>query len=73
MRRIKAFLKWVYQWVTVISVTLLGFLASLPDVFNALGDVDLKPLLPPERALTIMTLIAIFKAICAAIQAKMAK
>jgi len=51
----------------------LGFLASLPDILNAFGDVDLKPLLPPERAITIMTIIAIFKAICAAIQAKMVK
>jgi preprotein translocase subunit SecY len=68
--RIKAFFAWVYEWVTVLSASALGLLSVVPEILGALEGVDLAPLLPPNKALTILTCVAIVKAIAAFIKSK---
>lgn len=60
--KIKAFLKWVYDWVTVITGIAVGFITALPDLIMALSGIDWSPILGPSRAAQIVTGVAVFKA-----------
>lgn len=68
--RIKAALAWFYEWATVVSASLLGFLSVIPEMLSALDAVDLKPILPPDKAMAILTCVAIVKAVTAMIKKK---
>jgi hypothetical protein len=58
MDQIKSLLKWVYDWITVIAASVVGFL-------DLLGSADLTPLFPSTTGLQIVAGIAILKAVCA--------
>jgi hypothetical protein len=69
--RIKAWLKWLYNWITVISAAVIGGLVYLPpllDVFSA----NMQPLLPPNKAVAIMACVGVVKGLCALVQSKLA-
>jgi hypothetical protein len=61
----KTWLRWVYDWVTVIAAALLGVLVFLP--IDQLG-----PLLPPDKAMVVMTVIAVIKGAAAYVQSQLA-
>lgn len=58
---IKAWFKWLYDWVTVLVATSVGSLAGLLELLSILSSVDLTPILPASVALQIITGIAIAK------------
>lgn len=60
--KLKAFMAWVYSWVTVLTGLVVGFVSYGLDTFNAIvGSTDITPLLPPESALKIVTAVALIK------------
>lgn len=71
-QKIKAALKWVYDWVTVLVGTVMGAVSLLPNLLNALSGVDLSPIVGPERALQIVTAVALTKALLAFWQSRKA-
>lgn len=66
-------LKWVYDWLTVLSVSLIGTLASLGPFLDSLGYVDFSSYLSPERAMRYALGMAVFKGLCALAQTAHAK
>lgn len=63
--KIKAFLAWLYNWATTISGVVFGGLAYLPDLIDMISGVNLTPILPPEHAAKIITVVAILKGLAA--------
>lgn len=63
--KLKAFGRWVYNWVTVITGLIVGALSVLPDLLTGLLGVDFSPLFGPTRAAQIVAVVAILKAILA--------
>jgi hypothetical protein len=70
--KLKALGAWLYEWVTVITATIVGGMATVFEVLDAFGAVDLTPLLPPEHAAKIITIIAIAKGLAAWLSGKKA-
>ena len=52
-----------YHWATVIAGVVVGGMTYVFQVLDSLGAIDLTPLLPPARALQIVTGVAVAKAI----------
>jgi hypothetical protein len=72
--RIRGFVAWVYDWITVIAASLVGLPSMILEFLDLLGGTDLTPILPPEMAVKIITCVAIVKALCAwAVQQKAAQ
>jgi len=68
--KLKAFVAWLYNWITVVSGIVLGGLSMLPDFLDAIGAINLTPILPPAYAAKIITAIAVVKAVAAFIQSR---
>lgn len=58
-------LRWVYDWITVITAASVGLL-------HALDGINLAPLIGSERALQVVTVVAIVKAVLAFIESRRA-
>jgi hypothetical protein len=65
-----AALRWIYDWITVIAAMLVGLPELLLAILNAVEGLDIVAFVGPERALTIITTIAVAKAILAFIQSR---
>lgn len=66
----KRFLRWVYDWLTVLTASLVGLPTLLLQFLNFVGMVDLSPLVGPEMALKIVTGVALVKALLAFIESR---
>lgn len=62
---IKSFFKWVYDWVTVITASLVGLPSVLLSFLDSVGAINMAPLVGPDLALKIVTVVALVKGICA--------
>lgn len=62
---IKAFFKWVYDWVTVLAASLVGLPSVTLDFLTSVGAIDYSPLVGSDKALKIVTTVALIKGICA--------
>lgn len=71
--KIKAAAKWVYNWITVLTVTILGGLSILLDYLDQLAGVDFTQIMTQRRAAQITFGVAAAKAIAAAYNAQKAK
>ena len=63
--KLKAFFAWVYNWITVITGIVVGFVSMLPDLLMSLAGIDFSPILGPSHAAQIVTGVAILKAVVA--------
>lgn len=70
--RIKSFFKWVYNWITVITGLVVGFLAMVPDLLTYLSGVDFSPIVGTEWGGRIVVIVAVTKAVIAFIRSKTA-
>jgi hypothetical protein len=69
--KIKAWLRWVYDWVTVLTATLIGAPAIVIDFATfVLGQVDIVPFVGTDTAAKIITGVAIAKAVAAFIESR---
>lgn len=59
--KLKALAAWVYNWITVLTGTLVGAIAVLPDVLMNLSGIDLSPLVGHARAAQIVCGVAVMK------------
>jgi hypothetical protein len=66
-----AALRWIYDWITVIAAMLVGLPELLLAILSAVEGIDIASFVGPERALTIITTIAVAKAVLAFIQSRL--
>jgi hypothetical protein len=66
----KRALRWIYDWATVLTATIMGAPQVLLALLNALDGINITPLVGPERSLQIITVVAIVKALLAMIEAR---
>lgn len=62
---IKAFGKWLYDWITVLTASVVGGLSSVFELLDLIGAVDLTAFMPAEYAAKIITVVAIAKGLYA--------
>ena len=60
--KIKGWLLWVYEWITVLTASILGALTMVIDSLASLGAADLTPFLGADKALKIVATVALVKA-----------
>ncbi len=70
---VKSWFRWVYDWLTVIAAGLVGVPTLLIEILNAMSGIDLTPLVGPDKALKIVTGVAITKALLGFIESRMKK
>lgn len=63
----KAFFKWVYDWITVLTASLVGFPVLLLQILDAVAGVDITPLVGADKALKIVCSVALAKAVLASL------
>lgn len=71
MERFKKALRWVYDWMTVLTASLVGIPEILLQVLSLIDGIDLTPILPPEHAVKIITGVALTKALLAWVESRM--
>jgi len=59
----KTWLRWFYDWITVIAAGLIGLPTLILQFLSTFDNIDLTPFIEPKTALKIVTAIAILKAI----------
>ena len=67
----KTILRWVYDWITVITASLVGIPALLLDFLSFFDGVDISPIIGYDKASKIVTGVAITKALLAFIESHM--
>jgi hypothetical protein len=68
----KTFFRWVYDWITVLTASLVGLPSVLLDLLHFVGAVDLTPFVGSETALKIVTGVALAKALLAFMESRRA-
>ncbi len=66
----KRLLRWIYDWITVLTASLVGFPAVMLQLLDAFGGVDLSPFVGADTALKIVCGVAITKALLAFIESR---
>lgn len=64
----KRCLRWLYDWITVLTASLVGLPTLLLQLLPFFMDIDLTPYVGSERALQIVTAVAILKAVLASVE-----
>lgn len=65
----KSFFAWVYNWVTVISASIVGAVLAIGSEIDLLTGIDFSSILPADRAAKVLAVIGITKAVLAIIAA----
>jgi hypothetical protein len=73
LEKIKAAALWVWNWVTVLVATVLGFLSEALQYVDQLTGLDWSQVVSKERAVAIVFWTGVIKAIVSAWQAQKAK
>lgn len=68
LNNLKSVARWVYDWITVITASLLGAPDLLLQFLSYFDGVDFAPFIGTERALKIVTVVAIVKAVLSFIE-----
>lgn len=68
---IKSWFRWVYDWITVLTASIVGVPSVLLELLNAMSGIDISPLVGPDKALKIVTGVAIVKAVLALLESRM--
>lgn len=71
--KIKAAAKWVYNWITVLTATVLCGLTVIADYLDQLAGVDMTQIMTQRRAAQITFGVAVTKAVVAAYNSRKAK
>lgn len=71
--KIKSAARWVYDWITVLTASLVGLPTLVLQVLSMFDGIDIAPLIGADNALKIVTGVAIVKAVLAFIESKMRK
>lgn len=71
--KIKASAKWVWDWITVLAVTILGFMTIAVDYLDQIAGIDLTQIVTQRRAAQITFGVAITKAVVTVYNAQRSK
>jgi hypothetical protein len=71
--KIKAAALWVWNWITVLTVTMLGFLSIAIDYLDQLAGIDMTQVMTQRRAAQITFGVAVVKGVVTAYNSRRAK
>ncbi len=63
-------LRWVYDWITVLAASVVGLPSILLQLLSLIDGIDISPFLPPDKALKIVTGVALTKALLAFVESQ---
>lgn len=63
--------RWVYDWITIITASLVGVPSLLLELLSFFDGVDISPLVGYDKATKIVTCVAIVKGLLAFIESRM--
>lgn len=66
----KRFFRWVYDWITVLAGVLVGAPSILLELLHYVEFIDFSPWVGSDRALQVVTGVALAKAILAFIESR---
>jgi hypothetical protein len=66
----KAALRWVYDWITVLTASLVGLPSLLLEFLSYFDGVDISPFIGYDKASKIVTGVALAKALLAFIESR---
>lgn len=69
--KIKEWARWVYDWITVITASLVGLPTLILQLLSYFDAINIAPIVGPDMALKIVTGVAIAKAALAFIESRM--
>lgn len=64
-RRLKRFARWVYDWITVLVVSLVGAPTLILQLLTFFDGIDITPFVGSETAVKIMAGVALAKGLLA--------
>lgn len=67
----KRFLRWLYDWATIITTFLVGLPTVLLQLLSFFNGVDLTPFVGPDTALKIVTGVALAKGALAFLESQL--
>jgi hypothetical protein len=73
IEKIKAAALWVWNWITVLTATILGLLSQFVQYLDQLTGLDWSQVMSRERVALMVFWTAVIKGIVAAYQAQKAK
>lgn len=68
---VKVAFRWVYDWITVLTASLVGLPSLLLELLSFFDGVDISPLIGYDKATKIITGVAIAKALLGFIESRM--
>jgi hypothetical protein len=68
--KIKTAFRWAYDWVTVLVASMVGLPDVLLQLLSIVQGVDISPLIGADKALKIVTAVAIAKAVLSLIESR---
>ena len=73
IEKVKAAALWVWNWITVLTATILGLLSQFVQYLDQLTGLDWSQVMSRERVALMVFWTAVIKGIVAAYQAQKAK
>ena len=70
---VKTTFRWIYDWITILAAALVGLPSLLLQFISFFDAVDISPYVGPDKALKIVTGVAITKALLAFIESRINK
>lgn len=67
---VKVAFRWVYDWITVLTASLVGAPSLLLELLSYFDGVDIAPLVGYDTASKIVTGVALAKALLAFIESR---
>lgn len=71
MERIKVAARWVYDWITVLTASLVGIPSLILELLSFFEGVDISPFVGYDKAMKIVTGVAIAKGLLSFIESRM--
>lgn len=67
---VKVAFRWVYDWITVLTASLVGLPSLLLELLSLFDGIDISPFIGYDKASKIVTGVALTKALLAFIESR---
>jgi len=68
---LKTATRWVYDWITILVASLVGLPTLVLELLSFFDGVDIAPLVGYDKAMKIVTGVALVKGLLAFIESRM--
>jgi hypothetical protein len=70
LAKVKTAARWIYDWITVLTASLIGLPEMLLQLLSTFDGINIAPLIGADRALKIVTTVAVVKAVLAFVESQ---